>query len=147
MRAKKTSRHKARRYALQACYQWQMTHVTVEEIGACFAKNTKNDSFDDSYFIRLLYGAIKNIDKIDQHIDLCSSCEFKELTPIELSILRIATYELMDCQDVPYRVIINEALELSKVFGSTDQSFKYINGVLDKIATTLRRHEINHCSN
>ncbi|MCP3680875.1 MAG: transcription antitermination factor NusB [Gammaproteobacteria bacterium] len=136
------SRHKARRYILQALYQWQMAEESALAVKLQFMQNMENDNADNDYFERVFQGAADKINEIDQQIRPALDRQLEQLTPIELSILRLATYELIACPDVPGRVIINEALELTKAFGSSDQGFKYVNGVLDKIAHQLRQSEM-----
>ncbi len=136
------SRHKARRYVLQALYQWQMAEEPALTVKLQFMQNMQNDNADNDYFERIFQGTTDKINEIDQKIRPALDRQLEQLTPIELGILRLATYELIACPDVPGRVIINEALELTKVFGSSDQGFKYVNGVLDKIAHQLRQSEM-----
>ncbi len=126
-------RSKARRYALQALYQWHMSGQLPTEILAQFQANIENDVIDNDYFLFLFQGVTSHVDEIDQQIKPHLDRELHELTPVELTVLRLAAFELNYSMDVPRSVVINEALELTKTFGSTDEGFKYVNAVLDKI--------------
>jgi len=96
---------------------------------------------DLAYFQSLVKGTLNNIHEIDADITPTLDRDIKDLNPVELAILRISTYELAHQPDVPYRVVINEALELAKSFGA-EQGHKYVNAVLDKLAIQLRPSEI-----
>lgn len=139
---KSSTRHKAREFALQAIYQWQYTQDSTTEIELQFHEDNDMSSVDADYFSELLHKIPQNINLIDEHIEGVIDRPFHELNPVELAILRIAIYELIYRQDVPYKVIINEALQITKTFGASE-GFKYVNGVLDKIAKTLRPLEVS----
>ncbi len=128
------ARRKARRFALQAVYQWQMTGAVLSEIEKEFFEFNDIKKFDVDYFRKLLVGVVEFHARIDAAMAPALDRPIEELNPVELAALRIAIYELLYQPDVPYKVVINEALELTKTFGSTD-GFKYVNGVLDKIVT------------
>lgn len=134
-------RHNARRYALQAMYQWQLTGTSVDDIEAEFLHFHIDKKLDLAYFKELIRGIIKYQPEIDQEISQFLGRSLQEIDQVELAVLRIAVYELMHRVDVPYRVIINEALELTKQFGSVE-GYKFVNGVLDKIAKKNRQNEI-----
>lgn len=129
-----TQRRKARRLALQAIYQWQFDASHHDEIIFQFKEKCNPKKIDCDYFYDLVSGVIKNIDKVDKLIlpNLIDR-ELKELNPVERAVIRLAVYELHYHKEIPYKVVINEALELTKKFGS-EEGFKYVNGVLDKIA-------------
>lgn len=131
------ARHKARSLALQAIFQWQFAANSISDVEVqCLAKlNPKK--VDAEYFSDLLRGTAKNIEAIDKIIVPVLDRKIKELNHIECAVLRLAVYELIYRFDVPYKVIINEALELTKKFGTVD-GYKYVNGVLDKIASSTR---------
>ena len=131
------ARSKARRLALQAIYQWQFTNNPTAEIDKQFTQECNPKKIDTEYFSELLTGVINNIAKLDEQIESYSDRLLKDINPIELAILRIAIYELIYRIDIPYKVIINEALESAKIYGA-EESFKYINGILDKVAKKLR---------
>ena len=140
---KPKQRSKSRRYVLQALYQWQLSGNAAQEIEVQYVKSMKSGPADEPFFLALFRGIISCCESLDAEIQLFLDRKLAELTPIELNILRIGTYELLHCLEIPYRVVINEALELTKLFGSTDDGFKYVNGVLDKIARKCRQIEIN----
>ncbi|MDB5981051.1 MAG: nusB, partial [Pseudomonas sp.] len=96
---------------------------------------------DGAYFRELLHGVPTNKTEIDTALAPCLDITIEELDPVELAILRLSTYELLKRIDVPYRVVINEGIELAKVYGSTD-GHKFVNGVLDKLAPRLREVEV-----
>ena len=128
------ARRKARRFALQAVYQWQMTGAVLGDIEKEFFEFNDINKFDVDYFRDLLRGVIEFNVRIDAEMSPALDRPIGELNPIELAVLRIAIYELFYQKNVPYKVVINEALELTKTFGSTD-GFKFVNGVLDKVVT------------
>jgi len=130
-------RHKARHYAVQAIYQWQFGINPIEEIQAHFDTKNNPKKVDVEYFSELLKGVVKNQMAIDEHIKNFLDRDISDIDNVELAVLRIATYELLFRLEIPYKVIINEALELAKVFGSKE-GFKYVNGVLDKITKKIR---------
>jgi len=125
---------------MQALYQWQLTQQTFDEIFAQFVGRDEYQTADSEYFADLLRGAI------DQHVLLSSRIgeladrPWNQLDPIERSVLLLSTYELMNRLDVPYRVVVNEGVELAKQFGATD-GYKYINALLDRAANGLRKAE------
>jgi transcription antitermination protein NusB len=127
------ARHKARALALQAIFQWQFTTTRVCDIKAQYLAELNPKKVDAEYFSDLLQGTIENAPVIDETMSPFLDRKIEGLDQTELAILRISIYELMYRPDIPYKVIINEALELAKKFGSIE-GYKYINGVLDKIA-------------
>jgi N utilization substance protein B len=137
----KSPRRRARELALQGLYQWLLSG---EEAGVIDAHMREQDDFkkaDSAHFDALLHGCIADATALDavlaRHVDRRTS----QLSPVEHSVLLIGAYELQNCIDVPYRVAINEAVELAKSFGGTD-GHKYVNGVLDKAAADLRPVEV-----
>ncbi len=134
------ARSKARRCALQALYQWQMAGQDLVEIETQFVAEHDMAKTDVVYFQALLREVPTRLDEIDGHITPHLDRALKSLDPVELAALRIGVCELAYHPDIPYRVVINEAVELTKTFGA-DQSHKYINGVLDKVARALRSTE------
>ena len=137
-----TARRRARQYALQALYQWQLSDTSPQEIELEFLVHHIKQKADLDYFKELINQIPKQHDELDEHMKPFLSRPIKELDPIELAILRLGTYELAKRIDIPYRVAINEALELTKKFGSIE-GYKFVNGVLDQIAKKLRIEEIN----
>lgn len=135
------ARHKARRLAVQALYQWQFNHTTFEKIEAEFLADEFSKKVDLDYFKELLKGVITEQQAIDDLLKPALDRPLENLTPIELVILRIGVYELKHRLDTPYKVIINESLELTKTFGA-EEGYKFVNGVLDKLAKELRKTEM-----
>lgn len=143
MKLKPSARRLARQYAVQALYQWELSHCLPKEIEAQFLAQAKmNKKTDFPYFKELLYAIPKDQIELDNYMTPFISRPIKEMDPIELSILRLSIYELAKKIDIPYRVSINEALELTKKFGSIE-GYKFVNGVLDHVARQLRIVEIN----
>lgn len=139
------ARHNARRYALQAMYQWQLAGTPITDIEAEFVQyhidKRADKKLDLIYFKELIHGIPKHQHEIDHAMQPFLDRPFHEIDPVELAVLRLAIYELIKRPDVPYRVIINEALELAKKFGSIE-GYKFVNGILDRIAKKARFTEI-----
>jgi len=136
------SRTLARERSLQALYQWQLTGQALREIELQFL--AENDEYRDmkqadvAYFQKLLHGIPAQLEQLDSHLKPCLDRGIAQVDPIELVILRLGCYELTQSEEVPFRVAINEAVELAKKFGA-ERSHKYINGVLDKIAKKITK--------
>ena len=139
--ARKTSRRRSREFAMQGLYQWQLAGTDAATIETHMAVAKGFDRIDRPYFSSLLAGSIREAQRLEQSLQPFLDRKCAELSPIERAILFIAAYELENQPDVPYRVVINEAVELAKSYGGTD-GFKYVNGVLDKLAADKRQHEI-----
>ncbi len=139
---KPAARHNARRYAVQAMYQWHLTGHPIMDIENEFLRYHIEKKIDLAYFKELVHGIPTNVTELDAEMKPFLNRSMSDIDPVEISILRIATYELTKRPDVPYRVIINEALELTKLFGSVE-GYKFVNGLLDKIAKKNRPIE-NH---
>lgn len=137
----KSSRRRARELAVQGLYQWQLSGKDPVTIAAELAENEGFAKSDAGYFRTLLNGAIDNAAALEAEIAPLLDRTFRELSPVERGILLLGGYELMHELEVPYRVVINEAVELAKVYGGTD-GHKFVNGVLDKLAGRLRRIEV-----
>ncbi len=135
------ARKRARRAAVQAIYQWQVTGQNIGEIDAQFTEEHDPKRTDMDYFRELLRQVATRVDELDEAFSPFLDRPMAEVDPVERAILRLATYEFMHRPDVPYRVVINEAVELAKTFGA-DQSHRYINGILDKVAAKVRAVEI-----
>ncbi|MCX2982777.1 transcription antitermination factor NusB [Halieaceae bacterium IMCC14734] len=135
-------RHRARHYAMQALYQWHMANASVTDIEAEFREEYDFDKVDGEYFHTLLSEIPRHIDELDElYAPFLVERSLAELGAVECALLRIGTFELRDRIDVPYRVVINEAVGLAKKFGAAD-SHKFVNGVLDKTARQLRVPEV-----
>jgi|TARA_Y100001968_G_scaffold52611_1_gene43604 N utilization substance protein B len=137
---KVSPRRRARELALQGIYSWQMTQNQVDQIELALATSNDMKKVDMNYFQLLLRGVVRNASGLDATVKPYLGRLPEELDPIEKAILRLATFELTEQVDVPYKVIINEAIELAKSFGAED-SHKFVNGALDKAIKTLRPHE------
>jgi N utilization substance protein B len=137
----KSARHRARELALQAIYQWRMSGGDHLEIEKTTRAEKSLGRYDVEFFSQLLRGVVEHnqalVATITPHLDR----DMNELSPIEFSVLLLGAFELSHHPEVPYRVVINESVELAKTFGGTD-GHKFVNGVLDKLAVQLRAVEI-----
>jgi N utilization substance protein B len=135
------ARSRARRLAMQGLYEWQMSDNAPSTIlKTCLAEqNIKN--VDTDYLQELLLTIPRKQSQLDSTFQSYLDRPVEEIDPIELAILRLATYELLFRIDVPYRVVINEAIELAKTFGA-EAGHKFVNGILDKVATEVRKTEL-----
>lgn len=137
----KTSRRRSREFALQGLYQWQLAGTDVETIARQLGEAQGFDKIDAEYFRSLLDGAVAAASALEREIAPLLDRGFSQLSPVERGILLLAGYELMHRPDVPYRAVINEAVELAKSYGGTD-GHKYVNAVLDKLAAQVRAPEM-----
>ncbi len=137
---KRSARHRAREYALQGLYQWLLSGGDARSIHAHIADDKNFDRCDTAYFATLLRGSIEAAAELEVLITPALDRPIAQLSPVERAILLLATFELRDSLDIPYRVVLNEAVELAKSFGGTD-GHKYVNGVLDKVAPRVRPDE------
>ncbi|WP_109128721.1 transcription antitermination factor NusB [Aggregatibacter segnis] len=131
-------RRRARECAVQALYSWAVSQNSPEIVELNFMTEQDMKGVDTPYFRKLFRQTVENVDAVEHTMQGYLDRGLEELDPIEKAILRLAVYELQFEADVPYKVVINEAIEVAKVFGA-DESHKYINGVLDKIAPVVRR--------
>lgn len=136
-----SARRKARHYAMQALYQWQMAGASLNAIEAEFHADNDMSKADVEYFRDLFRGVAKSLDEVEAlfapHLDR----KLDDLDPVSRALLRMSSYELKNRIDVPYKVVINESVALAKKFGPTD-AYKYINGILDKVAAEVRGPEV-----
>ena len=130
-------RTRARRLAMQALYQWDLSAGPVSEIETQFLEDEDFSKADKDYFHELLYGVPARLHEVEEAFVAFLDRPLSEIDPVERAVLRMASYELMARFDVPYKVIINESVNLAKKFGA-EQAYKYINGVLDQTARRLR---------
>jgi N utilization substance protein B len=137
----KSARRRSREFALQGLYEWLLGGADAGVVDAHVREQDGFDKCDLAYFDLLLHGVIREAAAIDAHIAAHIDRKAELLSPVEHAALMIGTFELMRCIEVPYKVAINEAVELAKSFGGTD-GHKYVNGVLDKAAAELRRSEV-----
>ena len=135
---KVSPRRRARECAVQALYSWYISQNSIEQVELAFVTDQDMNGVDMPYFRKLLRGTVENIDAIDHSLRPYLDRAENKVDPIERTILRLSGYELQFELDVPYKVVINEGIEVAKVFGS-DDSHKYVNGILDKLAPALGR--------
>lgn len=136
------TRARARRFAMQALYQWDLSGTGLHDIRRQFLESEDFSRADKDYFILLFNQVSKDVEIVDKHLGEYMDRPVDQLDPVERAILRIAAWELMTQLDVPYRVVINEAVQLCKKFGA-EQGHTFVNGVLDKLARKLRAGEYN----
>ncbi len=137
----KSSRRRSREFALQGLYQWQLAGTDPQLIAQQLGEAEGFGKIDIDYFNVLLNGSVAHAAEMEQLITPLLDRSYKSLSPVERGILLLAGFEFRACLEVPYRVVINEAIELAKSFGGTD-GHKYVNGVLDKMAAQLRAAEM-----
>ncbi|KMV31281.1 transcription antitermination factor NusB [Photobacterium swingsii] len=151
---KPAARRNARQFAVQAIYSWQITKGNVADIELHFLSDDKFEEeehqaeapvlaaphSDVEYFRDLLTGVVLNHQELDSKMRPYLSRPLQDLDQMELALLRLSMYEMVKREDVPFKVVINEAIELAKMFGAED-SHKFVNGVLDKAAPSLRKNK------
>lgn len=135
------SRSVARRRALQALYQWQISGEELSEIERQFREEHGLDEAQEALFCALLHGVPAHVGQLDALIGAHADRPVESIDPVERAILRMGVYELLHHPDVPCRVVLNESINLAKAFGAT-HSHRYVNGILDKIARVQRRAEL-----
>ena len=135
-----TSRTPARRLAVQALYQWQLAGQDVADIVAQFCDEQAPSEAQREYFTELLRGVVTRLDDIDDLLTPLLERPLEQVDPVERAILRVGAFELAERPEVPYRVVINEGVELAKRFGA-EQGHRFVNGVLDRLARDLRKVE------
>lgn len=135
-------RVKARRCAVQALYQWQVAGATPEGIVAEFLNEREVDKVDLEYFSTLTRDVARHVDELRALLEPMLDRPWERVGPVERSVLLIGAYELKHCLHIPYRVVVNEGVELTKMFGA-DEAHRYINGVLDRLARDLRAVEVD----
>jgi N utilization substance protein B len=139
--SQKSLRRRSRELALQGLYEWLLSREKTSVISAHMREQPNFDPCDAEHFDALLSGCIAEYESIDAALARHVDRKLSELSPIEHGVLMIGVYELTHCIDIPYRVVINEAVELAKSFGGTD-GHKFVNGVIDKTAADLRTVEV-----
>lgn len=140
--ADKSARTRAREFAMQALYQYQIGRNEAASIDAFTRDLVGFHKADSAHYDALLHGCIRDTKELDASIIPLLDRPMAEISPVEHAVLWIGVYEFKNCLDVPYRVVINECIELAKAFGGTD-GHKYVNGVLHKIAPSLRAAEVS----
>ncbi|MFT5425473.1 MAG: N utilization substance protein B [Gammaproteobacteria bacterium] len=142
----KHARMRARRSAVQALYQWGMSDTPIQDVINEFVnERSELKKADTDYFKEILLGIVKENKKLDKQLTPFLDRPLDELDPVEKAILLIGVYELKFHPELPCRVVLNEAVDLAKMFGA-EQSHKYINGVLDKAAKKIRKVEMKNVS-
>ena len=131
----------AREVALQALYQWQVTDHDLLTLSRQFEADPETPKYHKAYFEVLVGGVMDNLQELDAAITEFTTRDFEKIDPIEKAVLRLGTFELLFKPEVPYRVIINESINLAKSFGS-EKSHAYVNSILDKLAQKNRAAEI-----
>lgn len=137
------AKRKARRFAVQGIYEWQMSKNPPHEIEARTLVDNAMHKVDLNYYHELLTQVITHVDELDQILNETMDRDLTALDSVELATLRLGVYEMKYHLEIPYRVVLDEAIELVKHFGGAD-SHKYINGVLDRVAQKLRVAEKQH---
>ena len=136
-------KRRARKLAVQALYQWHMSGTEPAEVLAQFCSINNMSKVDLEYFTCLLYGIQSEITVLHAALIPFLDRSLESLDPIELTILRLSTFELIHCLEIPYRVVLDESVSLAKTFGSQD-GYRYVNGVLHQLAKKLRTTEIEN---
>lgn len=132
-----SNRHNARKAAVQALYQWDITQQAAEDIEKQFSQIHDMQNVDRKYLREIMTEVPKAKEALEEAITPFIGRKFASLDPVERAILRLGAYELIHREDVPTKVVMNEMIELAKVFGS-EHSYKFVNGVMDKLASELR---------
>ena len=138
---KTSTRTCARRLALQGLYEWQVSDNKPAEIETQYLIEKETGNVDVGYFRELIRKIPLNCEELDSHIAPLISRPLHEVDLVELAVLRLGTYELVFHPEIPYRVVINEAVELAKMFGA-DQGHRFVNGIMDRLAASLRSLEV-----
>lgn len=125
---------------MQAIYQWQLNQMVVPELIQQFVEANDMQKVDFNHFKELVTAAVDHTPELDALLKPVLDRDISELDPVELAILRLSVFEMKDRLDIPYRVVINEGVELAKKYGASD-GHKYINGILDKLSVDLRQVE------
>lgn len=137
----RSARRRSREFAVQGLYEWLVSRDDAGLIEAHLAEAPEFAKADREHFSALLHGVIRDLDMLHDSIAPALDRPVVELSPVEHATLLVGAYEMARHPEIPYRVVINEAVELAKTFGGTD-GFKYVNGVLDRVAGTLRATEV-----
>ena len=138
------ARGKARRLAMQAIYQWQMTGDNITDIKQQFTEQnavaSSTGSIDTDYFTQLVSGVASSVSELDPLLEKNMTRSIESVDPVERAILRLATFEFVNRLDVPFRVVLNEAVNITKEF-CAEKSHTFVNAVLDKVAQEIRHIE------
>lgn len=137
----KSSRRRSRELAIQALYQWQLAHDSAETLEKQLRDSPGFAKCDEGHFVSLLHGVIEHEPELEREFAALLDRPTAQLSPVEHAIILLGAFELRHHPEIPYKVVVNEAVELAKSFGGTD-GFKYVNGVLDKLAAKVRASEV-----
>lgn len=140
MKMKPAERRRARQSAVQAIYQWQITKLSATQIIEQFSTDQDLSKTDVPYFKELLTGVIHHVNFLDEKLSPYLSRKIEDVDMVDKAVLRLAMFELTQRTDIPHKVVLNEAIELAKDF-ATDESYKFVNGVLDKALRSLKLQE------
>lgn len=135
------ARGKSRRLAMQAIYQWQMTGDNISDIKQQFFEENNMEKLDTVFFSEMVSGVASSISELDPLLEKYMSRSIESVDPVERSIIRLAAYEFINRLDVPYRVVLNEAITITKEF-CAENSHTFVNAVLDKVANEIRHIEV-----
>lgn len=131
---------------MQALYQWLVNETEPERLLKEFHDEDSFGRADVNYFKLLLHGSLREADLLTETFREYLDRDLEQVDPVERAVLMVGCYELMFCPDTPWKVVVNESVNLAKVFGGED-SYKYVNGVLDQVARTVRAVEVSGQSN
>ncbi|MDA8329231.1 MAG: transcription antitermination factor NusB [Betaproteobacteria bacterium] len=135
------NRHRAREFAVQGIYQWLLNHQSITQLAQQMREREEYADLDEEWCLALMQGVIGSVDELDVRIAAFVDRPMQVLSPVEHAVLLLGAEELLNHPEVPYRVVINEAVELTKTFGGVD-GHKYVNGVMDKLAVAIRGEEV-----
>lgn len=142
---KVSARSRARQLAVQGLYEWHLSQNAIDDIANQCLDAKRGKNIDETYFEELIYKVSAMADELNVLLAPFLSRDIEEIDPVERAILQLSTYELTQKIDIPYKVVINEAIELAKTFGA-EQSHKFVNGILDKVAEQSRAVEFKSLS-
>lgn len=137
---KVSARSRARQLAVQGLYEWHLSGNKIDDIAEQCLDAKRGKNIDETYFEELIFKVSSMVEGLNETLVPFLSRSINEIDPVERAILQLSTYELTQKIDVPYKVVINEAIELAKTFGA-EQSHKFVNGILDKVAEQSRAAE------
>lgn len=140
---KVSARSRARQLAVQGLYEWHLSDNKIDDIATQCLDAKRGKNLDEPYFEELIYKVSSMVDVLNELLTPFLSRDIDEIDPVERAILQLGTYELTQKIEIPYKVIINEAIELAKTFGA-EQSHKFVNGILDKVAEQNRAVEFKN---
>jgi len=143
---KVSARSRARQLAVQGLYEWHLSENKIDDIATQCLDAKRGKNIDETYFEELIYKVSSMADELNKLLAPHLSRAIDEIDPVERAILQLSAYELTQKIDIPYKVVINEAIELAKTFGA-EQSHKFVNGILDKLAEQSRSVEFKNLSN